>query len=455
MSTGDDGGSHFHPPAGDKESPTAEGQILNPAAALAAAESGGGTPTPPVLPVQAATFIEKGTPAFRRTVAALFAAGFATFALLYCVQPLMPVLAREFGLTAAASSLVLSVSTATLAFGLVLTGPLSDAIGRKPIMVAALFGAALCTLAASVMPGWHGVLAMRVLVGVFLSGLVAVAMTYLSEEIQPQVLGFAMGLYIAGNAIGGMGGRLITGVVVDFVSWRVAVALMGGLALAAAMVFRRLVPESRHFRPAPLRMRSLVDGFRLHLADAALPWLFVEGFLLMGGFVTLFNYITYRLLAAPYNLSQAIVGFVSAVYLTGIYSSARVGALADRLGRRRVLWAVIGVMLAGVLVTLLDPLWLVLAGMLIFTFGFFGAHSVASSWIGRRARRARGQASSLYLLSYYLGSSVAGTCGGFFWHRAGWTGVGLFIAGLLLAALFVALHLTRVPPLATGDAGAR
>ena len=411
---------------------------------MVAAESGGGTP----CPAGETEFIQQGSAEFRRTVVALFSAGFATFALLYCVQPLMPVLARSFGLNAAGSSLVLSVSTILLAGGLVFTGPISDAIGRKPVMVTALLGAAACTLASAVMPTWHGLLLMRALIGLCLSGLVAVAMTYISEEIHPKVLGFTMGLYIAGNAIGGMAGRLIVGVIVGFVSWRAAVGVMGGLALGAALVFWKILPASRHFRARPLRMANVLAGYKLHLRDRALPWLFLEGFLLLGAFVTLFNYISYRLLAAPYNLSQAVVGSASAVYLTGIYSSTRVGALADRLGRRRVLWAVVGVMLAGVLITLAEPLWAILVGMLIFSFGFFGAHSVASSWIGRRARQARGQASSLYLLCYYVGSSVAGTCGGVFWHVAGWTGVGLFIAGLLVVALIVALHLIRVPALA-------
>jgi len=424
--------------------------ILPPAAALAAAESGGGTPSV----VGEVGFIEKGTPVFRRTSVAMFSAGFATFALLYCVQPLLPVLSHEFGMDAARASLVLSVATACLAAGLVVTGPLSDAIGRKPVMLVGMVGAAMCTLGAAVMPSWHAVLVLRALVGLCLSGVVAVAMTYLSEEVCPRVLGFAMGLYIAGNAIGGMLGRLVVGVIVDFVSWRVALGTLGGLALVAAFVFWRNVPPSRHFRPTPLQPASLLEGFRLHLRDAALPWLFLEGFLLLGSFVTLFNYISYRLLAEPYRLSQAIVGSVSAVYLAGIYSSTSVGALADRLGRRRVLWAAIATMLAGLLVTLAEPLWLVLVGMLVFTAGFFGAHSVASSWIGRRAQRARGQASSLYLLCYYLGSSVAGTAGGIFWHRWGWNGVGLFIAGLLGVALLVALRLSRVPPLEAAGATA-
>lgn len=167
----------------------------------------------------------------------------------------------------------------------------------------------------------------------------------------------------------------------------------------------------------------------------------------MGAFVTLFNYIGYRLLAEPYQLSQAWVGMLSVVYLSGIYSSAKIGALADQLGRRRVLWGTIVLMLAGIALTLLTPLSLVLIGMLLFTFGFFGAHSVASSWIGRRATKAKGQASSLYLFSYYAGSSIAGTAGGVFWHLAGWNGIGLFIGALLIGALLIAMKLAKLPPL--------
>ncbi|UVH49272.1 MFS transporter [Pseudomonas sp. CBSPBW29] len=392
-------------------------------------------------------YIEKGTPMFMRTVLALFSGGFATFALLYCVQPMMPALSHEFSINAAQSSLILSVATGMLAIGLLITGPISDTLGRKPVMVAALFCAALATIASGLMPTWEGILLMRALVGLSLSGLAAVAMTYLSEEIHPQHIGLAMGLYIGGNAIGGMSGRLIIGVLIDFVSWHTAMLIIGALALIAATVFWKILPESRNFRASTLHPRSLMDGFTMHFKDAGLPWLFLEAFVLMGAFVTMFNYIGYRLLADPYDLSQAVVGLLSLVYLSGIYSSAKIGSLADRLGRRRVLWATIVLMLGGIALTLFNPLWLVVPGMLIFTFGFFGAHSVASSWIGRRALKAKGQASSLYLFSYYVGSSIAGTAGGFFWHYAGWNGIGGFIVALLIVALLVALKLAKLPPL--------
>ncbi|KML67299.1 MFS transporter [Pectobacterium peruviense] len=386
-------------------------------------------------------YITRGTPQFMRVTLALFSAGLATFALLYCVQPLLPVLSQDFGISPATSSLSLSVSTVMLAFGLLFTGPLSDTIGRKNVMVVSLMLAAICTVICAFMTSWNGILIMRAMIGLSLSGVAAVAMSYLSEEIHPSVLAFSMGLYISGNSIGGMSGRLVSGVLTDYFPWRVAIGVIGVLALIAAITFWRILPESRHFRPGSLRPKTLLLNSKLHWRDAGLPLLFLEGFLLMGAFVTLFNYIGYRLLAPPYLLSQAVVGLLSVVYLTGSYSSPKAGALTSRYGRGPVLSISILLMLTGLGLTALSPLFVVFGGMMLFTAGFFAAHSVASSWIGQRARRAKGQASSMYLFSYYLGSSLAGTLGGFFWHSFGWMGITLFLAALLLLALVVSLIL--------------
>lgn len=390
-------------------------------------------------------YIERGTPQFMRVTLALFSAGLATFALLYCVQPILPVLSQDFGISPAESSLSLSVSTGLLALGLMFTGPLSDAIGRKPVMVVALLLAAICTLICAFMTSWQGILLMRALIGLSLSGVAAVGMTYLSEEIHPSFVAFSMGLYISGNSIGGMSGRLVTGVLTDFFSWRVSLAVIGLFALAAACMFWRILPASKHFRASSLRPRTLLINFRLHWHDKGLPLLFAEGFLLMGSFVTMFNYIGYRLLADPYHLSQAIVGLLSVVYLTGSYSSPKAGAMTSRFGRGPVLLASTLIMLIGILITALAPIAVIFIGMMLFTAGFFAAHSVASSWIGRRARRAKGQASSLYLFCYYVGSSVAGTLGGVFWHNFGWNGVVAFISVMLLLALLVVHYLKKLP----------
>jgi len=389
-------------------------------------------------------FIKRGTPAFMRVTLALFSAGLATFALLYCVQPIMPILSQQFGVSPATTSLSLSFSTGLLAIGLLFTGPISDAVGRKNVMVVGLLLAAGCTLICTVVSSWHAVLLMRALVGLSLSGVAAVAMTYLSEEIHPSMVAFSIGLYISGNSIGGMSGRLVTGVLTDYVSWRVALAVIGVFSLASALMFWKILPASKHFRSSSLRPRKLLVNFKLHWRDSGLPLLFAEGFLLMGGFVTMFNYIGYRLLSAPYNLSQAIIGLVSIVYLLGTYTSPKAGVLTTVYGRGPVLIGAFMLMLVGILLTAFNSLWIIFIGMALVAGGFFAGHSVASGWIGQRARRAKGQASSLYLFSYYAGSSVAGTLGGYFWHSFGWNGITAYICVMLCLGILVGTRLMRL-----------
>lgn len=392
-------------------------------------------------------FIHHGTPAFRRVNLALFAAGFATFGLLYCVQPLLPEFSRDYGVSEAVSALSLSLTTFVLGFGMLFAGALSDAVGRKSIMVASTLLSALLVLASAVMPNWTLLLVMRTLLGLTLSGLPAVAMTYLAEEMDIASIGLGMGLYISGNAIGGMTGRLITGVLADYANWRVGVAVVALLGIVCALLFWRLLPPSRHFVAQPLRWRVLRQRFGVIFHDRGLPWLFAEGFLLLGAFVTVYNYLGYRLLAPPFNLSQAAVGAIFAIYLVGIFSSPWMGHLAGKLGRRKVLWTAFALMLAGVLLTMLDSLWAILAGVVAITFGFFGGHSIVSSWVGRRAGAAKAHASSLYLFCYYMGSSIAGAWGGVFYASHGWNGVAWFVGAMALIGLVIALGLYRLRPL--------
>lgn len=394
--------------------------------------------------------IAAGTPIFRRTTLALFAAGFSTFAVLYGVQPLMPVFAEEFQVSPAESSLALSAPCATLALALLVVSPLSEVLGRKPVMVASLFASAILTLIAVMVPSWYGFLALRALTGFAASGLPAVAMAYLSEEMDNRAIGLSMGLLIGGNALGGMVGRLVAGIITDHASWRIGLGTIGVLALIAALAFRALLPPSREFLARRMAWREVPGTFAGHFRDPGLPWLFAEPFLLMGGFVSVYNYIGFRLLDPPFSLSQTAIGAIFIVYLAGTFSSAATGEIATRLGRRRVLWLAITLGLAGIVLTASDNLVVIILGIVVVTMSFFGAHSVASSWVGRRALRDRAQASSIYLCMYYLGSSVLGTAGGWFFAHSGWTGIVAFFAGLYLIALLIALRLSRLAPLQPG-----
>lgn len=401
----------------------------------------------PAPPKAATPHIERGTAEFFRMSVALFCAGLATFTLLYCPQPLMPVFSREFGVSAAAASLSISLPSIALAFGTLVASSLSESFGRKPLMVGAVFGSAGLTLLSAFAPSWESFLVLRTLQGLVLAGLPAAAVAYLAEEVHPRSIGLAVGLYISGNAMGGMLGRVGTGILSDISSWHVAMGAMGLFGLLTALVFVMNLRPSRHFRPRPLKLASLAQSFVVHLREPGLRVLFLMGAMLMGGFVTVYNYIGYHLLA-DYGLSQAWVGMVFTVYLVGIVASTFIGSLADRIGRAKIFWINMVVILLGLAVSLLPSVAGSVAGLAIVTLGFFGAHAIASAWVGRRALTAKAQASALYLFACYGGSSVIGTIGGWLLTAYGWPGVVALVAGCMVVGLVAALWLARLKPLA-------
>jgi YNFM family putative membrane transporter len=396
------------------------------------------------VPAAAAIWAEPGTAAYRRISLGLFLAGFTTFSLLYCVQPLLPLFADEFGVGAASSALALSLATGCLAFAILCAGALSESLGRRGLMFGSMALAALLNLVAALAPDWHALLVARAMSGLLLGGVPAVAMAYLAEEIHPRGLGRAMGQYVGGTAFGGMAGRIGVSLLSDAFGWRTAMVATSLLGLAIAVGFWYLLPPSRHFvRRAGVRLGEHVAIWRGHLSHRALPLLFLLGFLLMGMFVTVYNYAGFRLSRAPFGLSQSAIGLIFAAYLFGIVASNVAGLSADRWGRAPVLLAGIALAMTGVLLSLSDALPLVILGIVLLTIGFFVGHAVASAWVGSLGGQQKGHAASLYLLAYYIGSSALGATGGWFWDHDGWSALTGFVMLLLAIALGSGLLLRR------------
>ena len=384
-------------------------------------------------------WIQLGSAEYRNAGWALFLAGFASFSLIYCVQPLLPAFADTFGVSPAESSLALSLTTGLLAVAIVMAGAFSQALGRRGLMFCSMFLAAVCDIVAAITPSWLGLLAARAVEGFVIGGVPAVAIAYLSEEIEPASLGKAMGLYVAGTAFGGMTGRVGMGLLTEFTSWRTALGLIGVLCLAAATGFLLLLPRSRNFVPRPgFDLAFHWRAWKGHLLNRGLLRLYACGFLLTSVFVALFNYATFRLSGAPYLMSPTQISLVFLAYAFGMISSSVAGALADRFGRRPLLMAGFLTMLLGVAATLSASLLLIIAGIVLVTTGFFIAHSVASGSIGPLAGTSKGHAASLYLLFYYMGSSIVGSMGGWFWQHGGWPAVAGLTAALALAGLILA-----------------
>ncbi|AGJ56884.1 putative transport integral membrane protein [Streptomyces sp. PAMC 26508] len=381
-----------------------------------------------------------GGPGYRRMSFALFAAGIATFALLYSTQALLPAVSASFGATAGQASWTVSAATGALALCVLPLSALSERFGRRQMMTASLAVAVVIGMLVPFAPSIGWLIALRAVQGAALAGLPASAMAYLAEEVRPKALVAAIGLFVAGNSIGGMSGRILAGWVAQLWGWRVALGAIGLLAVACAVVFHLLIPRARNFSPASLNPKALARTVTGHLSDPLLRRLYAIGALFMTVFGAVYTVIGYRLVDEPFGLPQGVVGSIFLVYLVGTASSAAAGRLVARLGRRGALYLAVSTTAAGLLLSLADQLAAILAGLVLITAGFFAGHAVASSSVSRTATTGRAQASALYQSAYYLGSSAGGTLGAVAFHTGGWAGTValgvLAVLGVLSITLF-------------------
>ncbi|MFE1545107.1 MFS transporter [Streptomyces microflavus] len=400
--------------------------------------------TTTAAPAGAHERLEPGRPGYRKMSFALFAAGVAAFALLYSTQALLPAISASYGVSAGQASWTVSAATGALALCVLPLSALSERFGRRQMMTASLTVAVLVGMLVPFAPSIGWLIALRAIQGAALAGLPASAMAYLAEEVRPKALITAIGLFVAGNSIGGMSGRILTGWVAQAWGWRAALAAVGLLAVACAVAFHFLIPRARNFTPGTLNPKALAKTVATHLGNPLLVRLYAIGALFMTVFGAVYTVIGYRLVDEPFSLPQGIVGSIFLVYLVGTVSSAAAGRLVARLGRRGALYLAVSTTTAGLLLSLADQLASVLLGLVLITAGFFAGHAVASSSVSRTATTGRAQASALYQSAYYLGSSAGGTLGAVAFHAGGWAATVALGLLAVLGVVSITLYGTRV-----------
>ncbi|MBP1237292.1 putative MFS family arabinose efflux permease [Arthrobacter sp. PvP102] len=373
----------------------------------------------------------KGSAAYGRLLAGLAFAGVATFAQLYSTQAVLPIMATDLQISAAEAALTISLATVGLAVTVIPWSFLADRIGRVRAMTLGISAATVLGLVVPLAATFPMLLGLRLLEGMALGGIPAIAIAYLNEEVHKAHAAMAAGSYVAGTTLGGLAGRLVAGPVAELWGWRAATLAVSVLAAVAAVLFLVLVPKARGFTPAPASgfggAARILAG---HLRSPRLLALYVQAFLLMGGFVAVYNYLGFRLSGDPFGLPATVISLIFVAYLSGTVTSRLAGALTLKFGRRTILLAGILLMVIGLALTLTQLLILILAGLVVFTGGFFAAHSIGAGWTGGIATTGRAQAASLYNLAYYLGSSAIGWAGGLVFQSFGWTALALTVIGL-------------------------
>jgi YNFM family putative membrane transporter len=370
-------------------------------------------------------------------VLGLMAGGLANFSLMYYVQPLLPLLARHYRVSTADSAHALSATTLTMAFGLLLMGPLADRIGRVRLMRWSLLTSGVIGIVSALIPSWDGLVIVRALLGLSLAGFPVAALAYLREEVLAADHLRTNAAYIAGTALGGAVGRLLPGPLAELGGWPLASLVMSGITLSAGLALVVLLPPSRRFEPHRPSTREVLLGVISAPRDPVVALLCVAAFVANGTFVGVYNAIGFRLQAPPFSLGVS-ASLLYLAYPIGIAAPGIARRLADRTGRgvaAVITFAALGVAVVAISLPSLVAMFI---GLGAVTFVFLGLHSLLSGWVVDRARRrGRGtaQASGAYLLAFYTGSTLAGALATSLWAGTGWLGVELM--GLVLCAIGV------------------
>lgn len=357
----------------------------------------------------------------RVAIAALCFGTLAVISDIYVAQPILPLLSDSFGVSPTVASLAVSLHILALSVALLIYGPVSDYVGRKPVMVTTGFLLAVPTALIASTTSFTAFLTLRAIQGLFVAGIAAIAMAYITEEFPPARVGGIMGIYFSSMVAAGLFGRVFGGVLAGLFSWRVTFIVFSLLNLLGAWLMLRYLPASRNFK-RNVSLFASYSGMFGHFKNRRLVGAFLIAFTLFFTFTGTFTYVSFYLSGPPFNLSTVVLSLIFLVYVTGVISPTA-GTISSRLGRRTVIGFGLTVATVGILLTLVGTLPTIILGLVLLCTGLFSTQPAASALVGDNATVGKGSATALYLFFYYIGGSIGAVLPGFFWISIGWPGV--------------------------------
>lgn len=353
------------------------------------------------------------------------------FSVMYAFQPLLPILTNEFDISITYASLSMSAMTVGLILGLLVIGFLSDRYGREKFVKFSILFVALPFFILPSVQDFIWIVILRFLQGFMLAGVAAVALAYIGEEIHPKFRGMATALYISFNSVGGMIGRVITGTLTENHSWIFAIYVLAILGLITFIIVISLLPPSTNFRASQVTMTQDMKGLLIHLKNRRLVLLFMFGLILQVSFTSVWTYLPFYLQSSPYNWRLQDISLVYVTYGFGIVGAPLAGYLATKYGLVHIRTSGIVFLIIGILLTLVPTTIGIVLGMCVICLGFFVAHSSMATSVNMEAQHHKSGASSLYLVSYYIGVAIGSSAFGHVWVCKGWHGI-ITIAALTL-----------------------
>ncbi|HUK43232.1 MAG TPA: MFS transporter [Candidatus Bathyarchaeia archaeon] len=386
----------------------------------------------------------KPTPPARSALAACFLAGVCTYLNMYCTQPLLPFLQRIFHATEIEVSMTVSATILAVALVAPVVGLMAESIGRKRVIVPCLYALTPVTMLVATSHSLKELIFWRFMQGVFVPGVVAVMMAYIGEEFAGAHVGRAMSAYVSGTVLGGFGGRYISGVVAHHLQWEHAFLIIGLINLVGAVVVQRFLPKAKHFARARDWRDSVAEMFQ-HLHNVKLLAVYAMAFAVLFSLVGAFTYANFYLARPPYRLNSEDLGSIFFVYLLGVAITPLSGRFLDHYGMRPTAIGAFAMAAVGLLLTLMRPLPLIVAGLALFSSGIFIFQAVGTVQTGIVAGKARSSAAGLYVTFYYIGGSLGAIVTGWTWGADGWRACVWLLIGMAAIGLVMGFVSSRKP----------
>ena len=372
----------------------------------------------------------------QRRRAGVAAAGTLTFLNLYATQGLLPTFADAFGATITRAGLSVTATLLAVAIVAPFVGGISDALGRRRLILGASLVLVGPVLLSAVAPTLDIVILSRFLQGLVLPFVFAVTVAYVADECEGSDTARVTAVYATSGVVGGFLGRFLSGWITAYAGWRWAFVVLAALTLVCALVIAACLPPERRFKPT-VGWRGTLAGFRDQFGNPQVMATCVVGFTVLFSMVASFTFITLRLAAPPFHLGPAALGSVFALTLMGVLSAQIGTGLALRLGRQRAVAAAATLAIGGLLLSLTPSFALMMVGLGLAVAGFFATQVLSLGYVAQVARQARSTAVGLYVTCYYAGGALGSVAPAGVWHLYGWAGCVAVIVAVQLLAIAV------------------
>ena len=351
------------------------------------------------------------------------------FSTIYTPQAILPELQAYFHTSIAQTNLLLFGMLFVLMLATPLYAPLLQRFEKKKIILFSMALLSLSVLISALSANFYWLLFSRVLQGVFIPGITVTMLSYVQEIYPKEHRGLGMGIYMAATGFGAVLGRLLAGWMTQWYGWREAFGLFVLLLLLAWVATYVGLPSSKSTSKGREIDKKMILGY---VKNPKILSVLLVPMVVFFSFMAVSSFVTYRLSEAPFSLDSATLGNTFLVLLVAVIVSPLAGKYSDTLGRVKVLFLGIVILLIGIVLSTIDSYILILLGLGLVTVGMFSVQAVAPTYLGDLVPDDKATVAVLYQTFFYFGGAMGTMLPAVAWNYEGYDGVALLCFGLVL-----------------------